>query len=110
MMPRVTPFAMPTDPAPPPTCVYCGKASSLEQLRPYGVDGALSCFGCAMKPENKATTEAAFKTQLDSAGPTPVLDPAGVGPRAATKEEIRSVGERVATAAEIDRRRSRRGR
>lgn len=42
-------------------CEYCGK---MEELRPYGKNGAKICFDCAMKPENKATTEAMFEKVL----------------------------------------------
>lgn len=35
-------------------CEYCGK---LDELRPYGKNGAKICFECGMKPENIKTTE-----------------------------------------------------
>lgn len=37
----------------PKKCEYCGK---IEELRPYGINGANICFECAMNPENKANT------------------------------------------------------
>lgn len=43
-------------------CAYCDKVA---ELRPYGKDGARICFDCAMKPENKAITEAAFGKLID---------------------------------------------
>lgn len=38
-------------------CDYCGR---IDELRPYGKDGACICFDCGMKPENKTQTEKAF--------------------------------------------------
>lgn len=38
-------------------CEYCGQ---IDELRPYGKDGAMICFDCGMKPENIKQTEAAF--------------------------------------------------
>jgi len=35
-------------------CEYCGK---VDELRPYGKDGAKICYDCGIKPENKAETE-----------------------------------------------------
>jgi hypothetical protein len=41
----------------PMPCEYCG---NLEELRPYGQNGALICFDCGMKPENITITESTF--------------------------------------------------
>lgn len=45
------------------TCEYCKTENA--DLRPYGLDGAWICYLCAMKPENKATTDKMFKANLD---------------------------------------------
>lgn len=47
------------------SCVHCG--TTTEELRPYGPGGSWVCFRCAMKPENRATTEASFNALLDAA-------------------------------------------
>ena len=60
-----------------PVCYLCG---SLKELRPYGPNWKYVCFDCAMKPENKATTERMFSMQLDAAGPIAVIDGSNVGP------------------------------
>jgi hypothetical protein len=41
----------------PEPCEYCG---TVDELRPYGKDGAKICFECGMKPENIKTTEEMF--------------------------------------------------
>lgn len=41
-------------------CSECGK---VEELRPYGKNGAFVCFDCAMKDEEEATRQ--FKKILD---------------------------------------------
>lgn len=41
------------DESAPKKCEYCGK---MEELRPYGINGANICFECGMKPENRATS------------------------------------------------------
>lgn len=43
-------------------CEYCGK---VDELRPYGKNGAKICFDCAMKPENVKTAEDTFKKILN---------------------------------------------
>jgi hypothetical protein len=48
----------------PKKCEYCGK---IEELRPYGINGANICFECGMKPENRATTDRMFSSLLDEA-------------------------------------------
>lgn len=50
-------------------CEYCGK---VDELRPYGKDGAKICFECGMKPENYETTVEAFTAVLqgDTEKPT----------------------------------------
>jgi len=50
-------------------CKYCGKR---KDLRPYGKNKALICFDCAMKPENKETTEQELGKLLDSLPKTPI--------------------------------------
>jgi hypothetical protein len=47
-------IGIPSDPA---KCEYCG---NVEELRPYGKNGAKICFECGMKPENRATTDEKF--------------------------------------------------
>ena len=37
------------------------------ELRPYGPDGALICFGCAMKTENRAEADRRLDEALDAA-------------------------------------------
>ena len=49
----------------PDNCAYCG---ALEELRPYGKNGARICYPCATKPENKAETERRFARLLGFAG------------------------------------------
>jgi|HubBroStandDraft_2_1064218.scaffolds.fasta_scaffold08372_9 hypothetical protein len=49
-------------------CEYCGK---VDDLRPYGKNGARICFSCAMKPENKTTTEATFRGILNGESERP---------------------------------------
>jgi hypothetical protein len=46
--------------AKPQKCEDCGV---MDELRPYGKNGAMVCFDCAMKDEKNAT--AMFKKQLD---------------------------------------------
>lgn len=47
-------------------CTTCGKP---EELRPYGKNGSLICFYCAMAtPESKKTAEEAFALQFDACG------------------------------------------
>ena len=60
------------------TCYYCGTE---HDLRPYGPNHAMICFGCAMStPERKAEAERNFTLQLDAAGPRAVIDGSSVGP------------------------------
>ncbi|HEY0029176.1 MAG TPA: hypothetical protein VGC65_00345 [Bacteroidia bacterium] len=47
---------------PPAECAYCKK---VEELRPYGKDGAKICFDCGMLPENKAETERLLQARLE---------------------------------------------
>ncbi len=61
-------------------CAYCG---ANEETRPYGPRGERICFDCAMKPDNKSTTEAMYLATLDAAGPAVVLGEDG--PRPATE-------------------------
>jgi hypothetical protein len=60
-------------------CYSCNKS---KDLRPYGPQGQYVCFQCAFAtPESTAQTEAAFKLQLDAAGPVVLLDGTDAGPR-----------------------------
>lgn len=43
-------------------CDYCGK---VDELRPYGKNGANICHDCGMKPENKAETIANMDKLFD---------------------------------------------
>lgn len=64
-----------------PACEYCGE---VHELRPYGKRGENICFSCAMKPENKADTEAAFAVQLNAVPGVAVIGrPEGPIPRSA---------------------------
>lgn len=47
----------------PQGCDYCGK---VDELRPYGKNGAWICFKCGMKPENRKQTDAAFEARLNA--------------------------------------------
>jgi len=60
------------------------------ELRPYGPGGALICFGCAMKPENRAEADRQLDKALDAAEDDSCADGASIahvvltprGPRA----------------------------
>lgn len=52
-------------------CEYCGK---VDELRPYGKNGAKICFDCGMKPENIKTTEAAFEKVLNGESELPTSE------------------------------------
>ena len=52
-------------------CCHC--SATTEEMRPYGPGGAWVCFPCAMKPENRPTTDAMFSAQLDGCGPVVVI-------------------------------------
>lgn len=56
---------------PPAECAYCHQ---VKDLRPYGKDGARICFDCAMKPENKETTELMLQNVLDGKDNQPTQD------------------------------------
>lgn len=43
-------------------CEYCGKVAD---LRPYGKNGERICYECGMKPENKETTQAVFRSIIN---------------------------------------------
>lgn len=49
------------------------------ELRPYGPNGALICFDCAMKPENREEVERRFETALNAAETASVADGATIG-------------------------------
>ena len=46
-------------------CTICNKE---DELRPYGPNGSMICFDCAMKPERKTETEKNFVSQLEACG------------------------------------------
>lgn len=56
-------------------CTMCQKRA---ELRPYGKNGAMVCFKCAMKDEPEARRR--FAALLASAGPVAVLDANGIRP------------------------------
>ena len=59
-------------------CFYCQKTND---LRPYGPNGSMVCFDCAMSStERKVETENNFAVQLRVAGPVAVVDGTSVGP------------------------------
>jgi len=51
----------------------CYLCESTEELRPYGPQGEMVCFECAMKPENYDTTCAMFDKQLSASGPIVII-------------------------------------
>lgn len=55
-----TQFSVPTH-----QCCYCKAGFVMEDLRPYGPMGQLTCHACGMKPENKETTEFMFAHHLN---------------------------------------------
>lgn len=67
-MNKIVIIGLPQEDAP---CEYCGK---IDELRPYGKNGAKICFDCGMKPENKEHTSKMFSKVLsgDSELPTKV--------------------------------------
>ena len=59
-------------------CHYCEKTTD---LRPYGPNGSMVCFGCAMEtPERAAEAQRNFAAQLDACGPEVVIDGTEAGP------------------------------
>lgn len=65
--------AMYLEQTPPAICTSCGK---LDELRPYGKDGASICYECGMK--DIETTRAEFKKLLDEVDylvPPKIKDP-----------------------------------
>ncbi len=60
------------------TCCYCDKTTD---LRPYGPNGAMVCFQCAMaSPKRKAETERNFALQVKTCGAEPIVIGEEVGP------------------------------
>jgi len=53
------------------SCYYCHCTD--KEFRPYGPNGSMVCFACAMKPERKNQTERNFISQLEAAGPVAVI-------------------------------------
>lgn len=50
-------------------CCYCRQEFEYEDMRPYGPDGQLTCFECAMStPERERTAKCHFNTHIDSCG------------------------------------------
>lgn len=59
-------------------CHYCDKNFD---LRPYGPNGSMVCFSCAMKtPEREQETSRNFAVQLQAAGGVVVIDGTEIGP------------------------------
>jgi recombinational DNA repair protein (RecF pathway) len=54
-------------------CVHCKEPGGPGALRPYGKDGALVCFACAMLPENEAQTEASLQAIFDAEPGAPMM-------------------------------------
>jgi len=48
-------------------CYLCPPDAPRTELRPYGPRGQWVCYDCAMKPENKAATEAAMEVAMRAA-------------------------------------------
>lgn len=62
-------------------CFYC---EATRELRPYGPNGSLVCFKCAMAtPEREAETGRNFDAQLNAAGPIALIGEE-TGPRPLT--------------------------
>ena len=67
-------------------CCSCGQLElpdhedprGITELRPYGPDGALICFGCAMKPENRAEADRRLDKALDAAENASCADGASI--------------------------------
>jgi hypothetical protein len=70
-----------------PHCHYCQQPfSDPDDLRPYGPDGALVCFDCAMAtPERKAEADRRMHGLLDAAIRTGTIRIGGGPPRAETE-------------------------
>ncbi len=48
-------------------CCYCLGSFEDEECRPYGTNGADTCYSCAMKPENKPTADKMVQAAIDRA-------------------------------------------
>ena len=46
-------------------CCYCGCGFTIDQLRPYGKDGGLTCFQCSQLPENIEAVHTNFADKLN---------------------------------------------
>jgi hypothetical protein len=67
-------------------CVYCSDTST--DLRPYGPNGSMVCFKCAMEsPERTAQAEHQLSKVLDACGDVIVMDEK-TGPRPPSQEEL----------------------
>lgn len=55
----------------PEPCEYCG---NIDELRPYGKNGAKICFDCGMKDENIKETENTFDNILSGKSEAPTKD------------------------------------
>ena len=60
--------------------IKCG-CGATKDLRPYGKNGSMICFDCAMStPERRAETERNFALQLNACGTVAVIDGTEIGP------------------------------
>ncbi len=56
-------------------CCYCKETFDDEDCRPYGTDGADTCYPCAMLPENRPTADRLVQEAIDRAL---AISPSGV--------------------------------
>lgn len=78
----------------PGYCCHCQTAA--KELRPYGPNGALVCFDCAMAtPERKAAAERALQQTLDACGDAiAIIEGVGPVPAGGAGIERRPTGRR----------------
>jgi hypothetical protein len=48
-------------------CCYCEDEFDDDDCRPYGPNGADTCYPCAMLPENKENAESQMRARVDEA-------------------------------------------
>lgn len=48
-------------------CCYCDTLCPDQLMRPYGPNSSYTCYQCAMKPENRQTTDAMYDAAIDAA-------------------------------------------
>lgn len=65
-------------------CQYCNQQ---RELRPYGEQGQLICFDCAMSPANKSAAERMFELQSAACGDVAIIGEE-CGPRPACGEPM----------------------